>query len=389
MKVLFFAHSFPRYPTDPVGSFVLRLAVALADEGVEVRVIAPGAPGLPAREEFERVPVERFRYAPRRYETLAYTGTMRAQVRESWSSRLTLAGFVAAGVARAVALSRRFRPDLVHAHWWFPGGLVAVWSRSFTSMPVVTTIHGSDLRLARNSPRTAALCRWVLRRSAAVTTVSRWLARETVAIAPHTQPLVAPMPVQPDLFFPGAERPPNRLLFVGKLNAQKGIHHLFRALALMRAPATLDVVVGVGSTPAGVEPLARELGVADRLRWHPLLEQAALAQLYRECTALVVPAVDEGLGLTAVEALLCETPVVAFESGGLTDSVIHGRTGLLVPPGDVAALASALDQLVGRPDHGAALGQAGRRHALATFSPAAVAQRYVGVYRDVLVKGRT
>jgi glycosyltransferase involved in cell wall biosynthesis len=384
MRVLFLAHSFPRYPSDPVGSFILRLAVALKDEGVDVRVIAPGARGLAAREVVEGIPLERFRYAPRRYETLAYTGTMRAQVGGSWGARLALSGFITAELVRVLLANRRFKPAVVHAHWWFPGGLVAVAASAITRTPVVTTLHGSDLRVARATPRAGAIFRRVLRRCAAVTTVSRWLARDTAALAPGVCPVVAPMPVRPDLFHPDGARPPNRLLFVGKLNQQKGIEYLLRALAQMRTPATLDIVVGVGSSPADVEPLFRELGVADRLRWHPLLEQPALARLYREVTALVIPAVDEGLGLTAVEALLSGTPVVAFESGGLTDSVLHGRTGLLVPAGDVSALAAALDELLARPDHGAELGRAGREYALETFSPAAVARRYASIYRDAV-----
>ncbi|MGE5744919.1 MAG: glycosyltransferase, partial [Gemmatimonadota bacterium] len=102
------------------------------------------------------------------------------------------------------------------------------------------------------------------------------------------------------------------------------------------------------------------------------------------CTALVMPAVEEGLGLVAAEALLCETPVVAFASGGLTDLVVDGQTGLLVPPGDAGALARALDDLLARPDRGAALGAAGRRAMLAAFGPEAVAARYAGIYRKVV-----
>ena len=137
----------------------------------------------------------------------------------------------------------------------------------------------------------------------------------------------------------------------------------------MRCPATLDIVVGVGSGEDEARSLAAALGIATRLRWHPLLPQAELAELYRNVTALVMPAVDEGLGLVAAEAQLCETPVVAFASGGLTDIVVHEETGLLVPPGDGDALAAALDRLLALPDRGAAIGRAGRRRALALFAP--------------------
>lgn len=384
MKVLCLAHSFPRFPSDPVGSFVLRLAVALRGEGVETRVLAPSAPGLAAREEYEGIVVERFRYAPARLETLAYSGTMRDQVRDSWAAKATLGMLVGAQLLRSLRMRGGFRADLVHAHWWFPGGMVGNWLRRWWHVPLVITMHGSDVRLARNSRAAAGLFRRVLTRADAVTTVSSWLAAETTTIAPTVHPIVAPMPIKPDLFHPGGPRPPDTLLFVGKLNLQKGIEHLLRALALMRARPTVDVVVGVGSAPADVAALAQSLGVADRLRWFPLLPQDQLAERYRACTALVMPAVEEGLGLVAAEALLCETPVVAFASGGLTDLVVNGQTGMLVPPGDVAALAGALDDLLARPDRGASLGVAGRQAMLATFGPEAVATRYAGIYRKVV-----
>jgi glycosyltransferase involved in cell wall biosynthesis len=384
MRVLFLAHAYPRVADDPVGSFVLRLAVALRPAGVEVRVVAPGGEGLSAEETFEGITVERFRYAPRSLETLAYTGTMRHQVMGSWASRVAMASFLAAQGLKGLRTGRSFRPDIVHAHWWFPAGLVGTWLAPRWKAPLVTTLHGSDLRLAQDVKIATRLFRHVMARSTAVTTVSRWLKEGTEALAPGTRPVVAPMPVLPDLFAPGGRREPNRLLFVGKLNPQKGITHLLRALTMMKSKPTVDIVVGVGSAPEDIQDLVRELKVSDQLRWHPLLPQAQLARLYREATALVSPFVDEGLGLVAIEAQLSGMPVVAFRSGGLTDIVEDGRTGLLVPPGHVAELAQALDRLLALGDAGAEWGREGRRRALATFAPEAVAQRYVEIYRGAL-----
>jgi glycosyltransferase involved in cell wall biosynthesis len=383
MKVLFLSHSYPREPSDPVGSFVLRLAVALRDAGVDVSVVAPAAPGLAAREEFEGIPVRRFRYAPRSRETLAYTGTMLAQASGSLSARAALGAMVAANFIAAARAARRIDAEVVHAHWWFPGGLVGTGLRALRGTPLVTTLHGSDIRAARASGLAARLFRHVMKSSSAVTTVSRWLAEETRAAVTGVDPIVAPMPVAPGLFTPGGRRERDRLLFVGKLNAQKGIEPLIHALELMRSRPMLDIVVGVGSDPAPVQALADRLGVGGQLRFHPLLPQTGLAALYRECTALAAPMIGEGLGLVAIEASLCEMPVVAFASGGLTDIVRHERTGLLVPEGDVAALAGALDDLLSRADQGADLGRAARVHALETFAPDAVARRYAELYRRI------
>jgi glycosyltransferase involved in cell wall biosynthesis len=381
MKVLFLAHSYPRFATDPIGSFILRLAVALRGRGIEVSVLAPAAPDVPAHDVIEGVPVERFRYAPRRWETLAYTGAMRQQVRGSWGSRAAMTSFLAVEFARALAARRRFAWDLVHAHWWFPAGLVGTWLKRWTGAPLVITLHGSDLRLAQSVPVAARLFRRVARRADAITTVSHWLADGVTSIAPDARPIVAPMPVGADLFTPGGTRERDRVLFVGKLNEQKGFPALLDALARMRARPTVDIVVGVGKTPADGIPAAERAGVADRIRWHPLLGQADLARLYRACTALVMPALEEGLGLVAIEAALSGMPVIAYRSGGLPDIVVHERTGLLVAPGDVTALAAALDRVCEMPDRGAAWGEAARAHALASFSPDATAQRYADLYR--------
>jgi glycosyltransferase involved in cell wall biosynthesis len=384
LNVLFLSHSFPRTATDPAGSFVLRLAVALRSEGVHATVVAPGGPGLAAHDVFEGIPATRFRYAPRRLETLAYTGTMLDQATHSMRARAVLASMVAANLAAAYAAVRRTPPALLHAHWWFPGGLAGAQLARLRHLPLVTTLHGSDLRAAQATPMATRLFRRVMRQSTVVTTVSRWLAAETARLVPDVHPIVGPMPVAPDLFHPGATRAPDRLLFIGKLNEQKGIVTLLEALARMHAKPYLDVVVGIGSDSAPARTLADSLGIGDRIAWHPLLAQSALAELYRSNTVFVAPMTGEGLGLVAIEAALSGMPTVAFASGGLTDIVVPERTGVLVPPGDVDALAAALDRVLAQPDQGAALGAAARAHALATFAPDAVARRYADVYRGVL-----
>src|SRR5258708_18549954 len=89
MNVLFLTHSYPREAGDAAGSFILRLAMALADEGVRVRVVAPAATGLASHADIGGIPVDRFRYAPRRYETLAYGGNISAETRDSSGARVT------------------------------------------------------------------------------------------------------------------------------------------------------------------------------------------------------------------------------------------------------------------------------------------------------------
>ncbi len=363
---------------------MLRLATALRDEGVETSVVAPAAPGLEHHDRIDDIPVERFRYAPRKYETLAYGGNMASQVQASWSAKVTMLGFLGAEFRSAVQARRDFEPDIIHAHWWFPNGLVGTWLAKMANKPLVTTLHGTDVRLARTVAFARPGFRHVMNHSAAVTAVSRYLAAEAQEVVSGPAPIVAPMPVATDLFTPGGDRSRDRLLFVGRLNKQKGIELLLHAVSRIPDSSLQLDVVGDGDDRAALEQIAGALGIGDRVHWHGAQPQPGLADFYRRAAALVVPSVGEGLGLVAVEAQLCETPVVAFDSGGIPDIIQHDRTGVLVGDVDAGPLAAALVSLLERDDRGAALGVAGRLHALATFAPESVARRYADIYRSAI-----
>jgi glycosyltransferase involved in cell wall biosynthesis len=392
-RILFVTHSFPRFVGDAAGSFVLRLARALMDAGAEVHVLAPAATGLAARDDIEGVPVQRVRYAREDRQVLAYDGTMVEAVRASWSGRLALLGLLwqmARAVRDAVVTARRAGTpyDVIHAHWWFPAGLSA-WHAGAGGAgmpPLVITMHGSDVRLAQRIIPSHWFLRRVLRRAVAVTAVSRWLARTAQALVPDVHVHVAPMPVPVDRFVPPANAHAARdgVLFVGRLNAQKGIADLLEALARTEAPVQCEVV-GDGPDRQTLQSHAQSLGIAHRLVWHGALPGEALPAHYRAALVTVMPSREEGLGLVAVESQLCGTPVIGYDSGGLPDVVSAAAGGTLVPVGDIPGLAAAIDRLVGDPSEARRLGELARGHVLQTFSPQHVATRYLELYRNATV----
>lgn len=388
VRVLFVTHAFPRAEHDAAGSFLLRLARALAAEDVGVSVLAPagthadGAP-LAAREEIGGVDVRRFRYAPRDWETLAYTGAMVESVAGSARGKLALGGLLSAE-RRAVAQAiRESGANVVHAHWWFPNALAAAGPARRAGVPLVITSHGTDLRLLERTPAAAPLARYAFRRAAAVTCVSSWLAAIARPFTPR-EPIVAPMPADTSIFAPGGDRSRNRLLFVGRLSEQKGILDAIDALARMQhGDAALDVV-GDGALHSAVHERVQRLGLGDRVHLHGSMPPRELTTMYQRAAALVVPSVGEGLGLVAAEAQLCETPVIAYDAGGLPDVVQDDTSGLLVRARDIGALAAAADRVLADARLARRLGEAGRDRALARFSPEAAAQTYASIYRDAL-----
>ena len=380
MKALFLTHAPPR-SDGAGGSLELRLAVALRGEGVEVVIVAPGAAGR-EREEIDGIPIERFPVPRRKAELVGGNGND-TPGSPSAQPRLRTLRFLGAGFTGAVRARREFEPDVVHAHWWFPGGLVGTWVSALGNVPLVTSLHRADLRAAQAGSFARPLFRHVVRHSTVVTADSHGLERKARVVLPAVDVLVAPMPALTDVFVPGGTRARDRLVTVAPLDAAGGVEQVLQALAAMRTRVSLDVV-GDGDHGDRLRQLAQSLGVADRVRWLTHPEDRALVAVFQRATALVLPTLHDWLPLTAVHAMLCQAPVVAFDFGGITDVVQHERTGILVPPSDTSALARSLDSLFSRPDFGTDLGAAARMYALASFAPESVARRFAGIYRQAL-----
>ena len=378
-RVLFVTHNFPRAGGDAAGGFLLDLAHALATVGITVDVIAPYARGLPERDVVDGVHVQRVRYGDDADETLAYTGTMAEQVKASTRGKRAMLRMI--GAMRRATRHRLASGDIdiVHAHWWFPSALAIGRTTVRARVPMVVTSHGSDARMATGV--TASLASFALGRAAAVTTVSQWLAERLhpLTAAPIT---IAPMPVDVDRFSAVAaiRAAPARLLFVGRLNAQKNPAVLLHALAQLRDDIHLDVV-GDGPDAGTLHALGAQLGIAHRIAWHGQQPREAMPAFYAQASCTLVPSRDEGFGMVAAESLLCETPVVAANSGGLPDIVREGETGaLLASIDDPAPWSAAIRRIVDDATVRATMGATGREQMLALVSPAAVAERYRAVY---------
>ena len=392
MRVLFVTHNIPRFDGDAAGSFVLRLAVALQSAGARVEVIAPWAAGLSATGTIEGVTITRVRYADDDAMTLAYEGTMVEQVRRSWSGRFALIGLLRAlrRAARAMitnAANAGDPFDIVHAHWWFPAGL-ALWRALPRSTVRVLTMHGSDVRLAQSIFPARAVMKRVCAEYAVRTAVSSWLAATASRLAGGRSVEVAPMPVDTRHFTPDEHATRAGILFVGRLNSQKGIGDLLNALSQPALhSATLDIV-GDGPDRATLEAQIAAAGLDSRVRWHSVKSQPQLVPLYQRASVVAMPSREEGLGLVAVEAQLCGTPVVAYASGGLLDVVRPEAGGTLVPTGDIDALATALASLLNDPARAQMYGDAARAEMRGRFSPESVATGYLALYRDAVAGAR-
>ena len=297
--------------------------------------------------------------------------------------------------------------DLVHSHTWY-ANLAGHLASLRYGIPHVVTMHSLEpLRpwKAEQLGGGYALSSWCERvaatSAAAVVAVSEGMRADVLSAYPEIFPErtrvirngidtseYAPDPATGVLARYGIDPSRPYVIFVGRITRQKGLPVLLRAASSLDPSAQLVLCAGAPDTP---ELLAEVTTLVDGLRvvrsgvvWIPeMLPKPEIIQLLTHAVVFACPSLYEPLGIVNLEAMACETAVVASRVGGIPEVVADGQTGLLVPPDDPASLADALNTLVRDPGRARAMGRAGRERALTEFSWDAVAAQTAALYAEL------
>jgi glycosyltransferase involved in cell wall biosynthesis len=253
---------------------------------------------------------------------------------------------MAAGGFAVRSRLERERIDIVEAHIAYPTGLIARPVAAALGAPLVLFAHGADVRdLPERSGRHARLAASTLGAATLVVANSEFLAGDIARRFPRVADRVRVLTpgIELDRFAPGPPESRSGVLFVGRLIPQKGADILVEAIARLEPRARGLTVIGDGPERERLMAVATERGVELELRGE--LGRAETARAMASAAVVAVPSVyEEPLGLVALEGMAAGAIVVASAVGGLCETVIAGQTGVAVPPGDVGALAAALEQ---------------------------------------------
>jgi starch synthase len=294
--------------------------------------------------------------------------------------------------------------ELVHSHTWYAnlGGHLA---SMLYGIPHVMTMHSLEALRPWKAEQlgggylVSSWCERVTATSAAaVVAVSEGMRADILTAYPEISPeriAVIRNGIDTDEYRPdprtevldrhGIDRARPYMIFVGRITRQKGVPVLLRAAFGLIPQAQLVLCAGQADTP---ELLAEVTELVDGLRasrsgviWIPeMLPKEEVIQLLTHATVFACPSVYEPLGIVNLEAMACGTAVVGSRTGGIPEVVAEGETGLLVPVGDPDALAAALNTLLREPERARAMGQAGRKRAVAEFGWPAIAAQTAGLY---------
>jgi glycosyltransferase involved in cell wall biosynthesis len=389
LRIALIGSTYPRSQEDYEVPWLRESVNQIARRGHQTTVIAPSYAGL-TDHLIDGIEVRRFRYAPARWETLTHGEGAPNKLKKNPALKLLTLSYVLSGIWAAWRLCREKKIDLLHIHWPFPHGLMALLP-SLYGVKVVSSCHGAELALATRSKVCTRILAACLRRSDAVTANSRHtvgLINEVSGVAAEVIPYGATVQIEPDAPAPPEQIP--LLLFSGRLIERKGVNYLLQAMPLILARKKVRLVItGDGHCRDQWEVLSRLFRVDGQVEFAGFVSNERLSELFRSCSAYVHPAIydeggdTEGLGVVLIEALRNRKPVVASRVGGIVDVIKHESTGLLVPEKDPAAIATAVLRLLDNPELAKRLGEAGYAYATRYFNWEAITDSLECLYTRV------
>jgi glycosyltransferase involved in cell wall biosynthesis len=295
----------------------------------------------------------------------------------------------AAGLIELIRLLRRERPHVLHASSSKAGVLGRV-AAAFTGVPVrIFTVHG--WAFGASAGFTARLYRWADRLMSPLTTATICVSERELnaGVAAGTCDAGRAVVIRNAVQVHGAprsrlEHEPPRVIAVGRLRPPKDFGTLLTALAHLPPDSFAASIVGDGPLRGALAAQIAKLGLEGRVRLEG--ERREVAELLADSDVFVLSSRSEGLPVSVVEAMAAGLPVVSSAVGGVAELVVHGQTGLLVPPGDADALAAALGVVVGDAALRRRLGAAGRARAEALFDLSRSRRDHVELYRRELAR---
>lgn len=358
MNILVLSHLFPNQLNPQSGIFVLEQARSLVAKGVSVYVIAP-IPWVPKSlhhvgkwKKYDELPNKSITHEI----PVAHPRTVQFP-RGSILAGVGFSFYLAClGIVQSLTKKQRF--DLIHVHTILPDGLAAVLLGKRFNIPVVCTIHGSDINIYpyRNFLNLWAT-RWTLKQASARVAVSQKLRGKVIDCCGDLSVEVVYNGADPNIFESIPKYEARRrlnipvdgeiLLYVGNLLQIKGVDYLidvFNKVRKQRQKMRL-YIVGDGERRSPLEEAVKNKGLSNNVVFIGRRPHHEIPFWLSASDCLVMPSLSEGFPTLLTEAMMVGIPIVATNVGGIPEILIDSVTGILVPPGDVKSLAAGINRL--------------------------------------------
>ena len=419
MKVLVIGSVYPRFQEDAEVPWLRTSIAHLKKAGVEIQVLAPAYKGLKSHD-IDGTHVNRFRYAPASWEILTHEeGAPSKMASKPWLQLLAIP-YIINGFFQCIRICRKWRPDVIHAHWPFPHAYIALGAAKLFKIPLVLNFHGAELLLIRKKKWVKPLLKFAIGQAQAIFANSSFTAGKIKALrnvdvewspygttletrderrktkegaglplasaadAASATPSSGGTPQRPE---PHAINNKFKILFVGRHIERKGICYLIEAAKYLPRDKFEIRIVGVGDLTEQLKQQAAAVNDGAEIIFTGKLSPEDLANEYKTANVFTLPAIvdhkgdTEGLGVVLIEAMELGLPIVASNVGGIPDVVVDGESGILVPEKDPAALADAFKRLEADPTLIQKLLAGARNRIDKCFTWDGIIERQVEVYK--------
>lgn len=398
MRIAVLTSSYPRFPGDGTAPFVQSLAEAMARHGHAITVVAPYDSAIQPTSN-SPVKVYRFRYIwPPHWHIMGHARSLESDTRLKLATYFLLPTFILGAFLKLMQVARQQKSELIHVHWVLPNGPAAALVAKMRGIPLVISLHGSDIYIARKNPFFGLVARWVFQSASVVTACSPELRAAAIDLgAPQSTQLIA-WGAAPDIFRPKLHHKNSRrssthtVVTLGRMVPKKGFDQLLRAWNNItdEFPQARLILGGEGPQRTILETKVAQLGIADSVQFLGRIPWNAVPDFLASSDIFVLPSQRDahgnidGLPTVLLEAMSCGTAVVASHLGGVPLVIENGKNGILVPPDDTAALNQALRTLLENPQERQRLGRAARQAVENQYNWENVAQQFTSLFRDAV-----
>jgi len=397
-KILIITSSYPVSPGDFQGNFIEQQVKSLRDKGYTIVILTPYIIGSNFFEKQESITIYRFPYFfPIKYHRLCSTSGMYFGFQKSILGKLQTTPYVLALVFFTGFIIRKEKISLIHTHWIIPQGLAGSFWRLITGIPHVTTSHVLDVTIAKQIPVLKILIEYVLKNCDSITVNSNYTKGQLDQYNHFSHPIsVIPMGFNNQKIHSAAPKfnkdSKISIIFVGRLIIWKGVDTLIYAINHIKDiyPGIELIIVGDGPERLRLETLVMNLELKKIVRFTGKVSDDTLNKFYDLSQIFVLPSkphegiVMEGLGVVLLEAMASGVPVIGSKTGGIPDIIADGINGLLVPPGDPEALASAIMKILNNHELAEKFAQEGLRTVKERFSWDKISDQFIEIYQEVL-----
>lgn len=346
-NVLVLATTFPRWKNDTEPAFVFNLSKRLAANGFNIVVLVPDAPGALLYEEMDGLKVYRFSYFfPKKLQKVCYNGGALPNLKKSALAKIELPFFLLFQFLHIGRIIKKEKIDIIHCHWIVPQGFFSAIYKVIFHLPLILSAHAGDVFALKNS--IIKLCgKFTISKSDFCATNSKATLKALLSIQHKKEVGIIPMGVDLNDYSSEKRDPLLKkqynikgafLLTVGRFVEKKGFKYLIDAMPMIldKYPDAKLLIIGFGPDEKKTKLQVKEKGLENSVLFPGKKPPAELSRYFASADIFIGPSIvtkggdTEGLGVVFLEAFASKTAVVASNVGGISDIVIHEKTGLLV-----------------------------------------------------------